>query len=244
MKWKEFFQRYVEVRVCPGCRELIDFAHAEEAFCPACRQIFDRAKTESCPACFQAYCECTCMPKSLQSVGALSLRKLVRYSSKRQKEPQNRIIYALKHRPNRRCSAFLARELYPLIREEVTTLAEEDTDRVRLVFIPRSRQSLVKYGTDQSEAICKELSLMSGIPMVSAFHRKRGGKEQKKLGVAARRKNLRGLFSVEKKEEIQGRVILLLDDVVTTGASMATCAHLLKQAGAAAVLCVCLAKND
>ena len=245
MRWKEFWQRYIQVRACAGCGELLSYEHATEAFCPACHQIFEKAKTESCSSCFQAYCECTCMPKALQREGVLSLRKLVRYSSKRQKEPQNRILYALKHKPNRRYSLFLAGELYPLIREELKALGvEEDTDEVCLSYIPRGRRSYMKYGTDQSEAICRELSELSQIPSVSVFHRKWGGKEQKKLGVAARRKNLRGLFSVEHEDQIRGKIVVLIDDVVTTGASMATCAQLLKKAGAVAILCVCIANNS
>ncbi len=185
------------------------------------------------------------MPKILKRAGALSLRKLVRYSSRRQKEPQNKILYLLKHAPNRRCSRFLAEELLPLVREELKALEiEDEREESRIVFLPRGRHSYLKYGTDQSEAIAKELSELSGIPLTSAFHRKWGGKEQKRLRVSERQRNLRGLLSVINAEEIRGKAIFLFDDVVTTGASMASCVSLLKKAGAAVVVCLCVAKTD
>lgn len=244
MRFSEFVGRYIRVRTCPGCATRISYEREKEAFCPDCREKWDKAKTESCESCFQAYCECVCMTKSLEKAGALSLRKLVRYSAKRQAEPQNKILYTLKHKPNKRLSGFLADELLPLLWEELRAVGIEDASEARIVFIPRGRRSYVKYGTDQSEEIGISLSEKSGIPMARIFHRKWGGREQKHLHVAERQKNLKGLLSVSAPEEIRGRVVILLDDVVTTGASMASCASLLKKAGAACVLCFCVAKTD
>ncbi len=245
MRFREFLERYIRVRPCPGCPSRVSYEHYGDAFCPSCRAKWDRAKTESCGTCFQAYSECVCMPKVLERAGALSLRKLVRYSSKRQKEPQNKILYLLKHKPNRRYSHFLAEELLPLVKEELKALEmEQDKSQTCIVFLPRGRRSYMKYGTDQSQTIGKELSELSGIPLVEAFHRKWGGREQKKLRVSERQKNLRGILSVSNAEEIRGKFVFLLDDIVTTGASMASCVSLLKKAGASAVLCLCIAKTD
>ena len=245
MTGREFWRRYIAVRVCAGCRELISYRQGEDAFCPKCRAAFDRAKTESCPSCFQSYCECICMPKDLQKAGVLSLRKLVRYSTNRQNEPQNRIIYSLKHKPNRRYSAFLAGELYPLVDEELRKLGVDDPkEEVCLVPIPRGRRSYMKYGTDQSESVCRALSELCGIPHARVIGRRWGGREQKKLTVSERRENLQGLLFVTDPDRVRGKVVVLLDDVVTTGASMVSCARLLKKAGAAAILSVCVAKNS
>ena len=245
MTGREFWRRYIAVRVCAGCKELISYEQSEDAFCPQCRASFDRAKTENCSKCFQAYCECTCMPSSLQKEGALSLRALVRYTSKHKREPQNRIIYSLKQKPNRRYSTFLARELDPLICEELRAVGVEDSKtEACLVPIPRGKRAYVKTGTDQSVSICRALSAVEGIPTCMCLQRKWGGKEQKNLTMAQRRKNLQGLFHVTEPELIQGKVVILLDDVVTTGATMATCARLLKKAGAVAILAVCVAKNS
>ncbi|MBR2354381.1 MAG: ComF family protein [Clostridia bacterium] len=243
MKFQEFLERYIHVRPCPGCTSRVSWEHAEDAFCTECREKWDRAKTESCKNCFQAYSDCVCMPKRLEHAGALVLRKLLRYSSKRQKEPQNRILYVLKRKPNRRYSRFLASELLPLVREELKALEIESSEAL-LTYIPRGRKSNIKYGTDQSESVTRALSVLCEVPFANTLHRKWGGKEQKRLSARERQKNLRQLFSVEDPSLVKGKVVLLFDDVVTSGASMATCVSLLKKAGASAVLCFCVAQTE
>jgi len=60
--------------------------------------------------------------------------------------------------------------------------------------------------------------------------------------VAARRENLRGAFEVVKPEEVRGRCVVLVDDVMTTGATLSACARALNRAGAAEVLGITLAR--
>ena len=244
MRFHDFLERYVYVRVCPGCGELLSYSRAREAFCMDCRRKWDQALTENCPQCFRAISECNCLPKSLSAAGALCLRKLFHYSTKRQKEPQNRILYSLKHAPNRRLAGFLALEILPMLKEELSALGvESPSDEALIVHIPRGRASRNKYGCDQSEMICRSLSELSGIPHLPILRRKIGGKEQKKLSKAERQKNLKGLFWIKDPTPLRGRVVILLDDVVTTGASMAAGVSVLKKNGAQVILCFCVAEN-
>lgn len=242
MKTIDFLEKYVFVRSCVGCRELMDASRAQEAFCPTCRRRWDAVKTENCPTCFQAASECTCMPSLLEKSGATELRKLFFYDSACATEAQNRILYAIKHRPNRRLSNFLAAELQPLIRHTLAASGLTE-DEVILVPLPRGRRAKNKYGFDQSELICRSLFELYGIPATCAIRRRIGGKEQKKLTKAERVKNLKGLFFVRDGQILCGKHVILFDDVVTTGAGMSACVSLLKQCGAADVRCLCLAQD-
>jgi ComF family protein len=76
----------------------------------------------------------------------------------------------------------------------------------------------------------------------TCLQRKRATTPQTGLSVAARRENLRGAFEVVRPEEIRGRVIVLVDDVMTTGATLSACARTLKRAGASKVLGLTLAR--
>ena len=76
----------------------------------------------------------------------------------------------------------------------------------------------------------------------SCLLRKRATTPQTGLSVSARRENLRGAFAVARPEEIRGRVIVLVDDVMTTGATLSACARTLKRAGAAKVIGLTLAR--
>ncbi|MBI4164132.1 MAG: ComF family protein [Acidobacteria bacterium] len=62
------------------------------------------------------------------------------------------------------------------------------------------------------------------------------------LSLAARHENVRGVFAVRSPELVRNRVILLVDDVMTTGATLSACASVLKRVGAREVLGVTLAR--
>jgi predicted phosphoribosyltransferase len=62
------------------------------------------------------------------------------------------------------------------------------------------------------------------------------------LGPTERRRNLRGAFRVVDAEAVRGREVLLIDDIMTTGATARECARVLKRAGAAKVWVVTAAK--
>jgi ComF family protein len=62
------------------------------------------------------------------------------------------------------------------------------------------------------------------------------------LSLTARHENVRGVFAVSMPEVIRGRVAVLIDDVMTTGATLSACAAALKQAGAQRVLGLTLAR--
>lgn len=247
MKWNEFLDRFFHVRKCGGCTGILLYEERESAFCESCLLQYRAAKVESCPKCFRSAMECTCMPKGLSAAGALCLRKLYFYRASGAHLPQNRIIYFLKHLPNRRMASFLAKDFLAAIEEELSVLGAEESERACVwVSIPRSRSSKNRYGFDQSELFCRALSRVSGIPFSNVIQRKFGGKEQKRLDERARFRNIRRLFWIKKKdaEAVRGACVLLFDDIVTTGASMAACVKVLRDAGATSVICFCLAQNQ
>jgi predicted amidophosphoribosyltransferase len=61
---------------------------------------------------------------------------------------------------------------------------------------------------------------------------------------AERRTNVAGAFEVKKRDPVRGRHVLLIDDVLTTGATAGACAAVLKRAGAARVTVLTVARVD
>jgi len=78
--------------------------------------------------------------------------------------------------------------------------------------------------------------------VTSCLRRKRATPPQTGLSVSARRENPRGAFEVVKPDTVRERAIVLIDDVMTTGATLSACARALKRAGAAKVVGLTLAR--
>ncbi len=246
MGLKYYLRRLFLVHKCASCGKIQGKYDFEEALCAKCRLAFDVAKTESCPECQKAAFECGCQPKFLSNGGSLCLRKLFFYHTGKENDPQNRLIYHLKHKRSRRAVGFVSGELWRVLSGELHLLGLEDVSAsCVLVNMPRGRSAVNKYGFDQSADICRALSKISGMPYVPAISRHFGGSEQKKLSAAERKKNIKSLMYAKRgaEERINGRYVILFDDIVTTGASMGACLPILRKMGANGVICCSLATD-
>lgn len=101
-----------------------------------------------------------------------------------------------------------------------------------LVFVPATAAAFRRRGFDHMEAIARSFSDLSGVPLLDALV-KYGHGDQRELGRVERRERARGMY--ETVEDVRACRLLLIDDVITTGATMAAASAELKRAGAAAV---------
>lgn len=114
-----------------------------------------------------------------------------------------------------------------------------------VVPVPLHYKRLAKRGYNQSELIAKHLCERTGMRLdTSLLVRKKDTKQQTRMTVAGRKRNLKNAFIADKG--CKGLKILLLDDVRTTGATLHECAAALKEAGCDKVyaVTVCFAKHD
>jgi len=92
-------------------------------------------------------------------------------------------------------------------------------------------------GYNQAQLLAEQLGKELGVPAPKGVVlRARHTKSQTTMNKEQRRKNVEGIFAVRKPEEIKGKAIILVDDVLTTGATIGSCGHALLAAGAAKVL--------
>ena len=101
-----------------------------------------------------------------------------------------------------------------------------------------------KRGFNQAELLARAVARHSGIPLVNALRRTRRAPAQAGLSASQRRRNAAGSFGIRRPEAVRGRHILLVDDVLTTGATARAAASVLKRAGAARVTVLTLARAD
>lgn len=111
--------------------------------------------------------------------------------------------------------------------------------------VPLHRNRLFERRYNQSVLLAKPLSRESGVPMAAGLlRRQRRTTSQGHLSPAARRRNVEGAFRIDpkQKDRLAGRRVLLIDDVLTTGATVNAIARRLKRDGAAAVDVLTLAR--
>ena len=114
-----------------------------------------------------------------------------------------------------------------------------------VVAMPLSRRRLHQRGFNQSHLLASALAAGLQLPLLPpAAIRRRHRPPQSTLPRGQRRSNVRGVFQVAAAEQVKKRNLLLIDDVVTTGATMAELSETLMRAGAAAVCCWALARPD
>jgi ComF family protein len=112
-----------------------------------------------------------------------------------------------------------------------------------MVPVPLHKVRLRERGFNQSEWIAKGIGESMGIPLsASVLSRKKQTKTQTQLSAPQREKNVRDAFTVTNSEAVKDRAVFLVDDVITTGATLNACARCLKDAGAASVIGLALAR--
>ena len=115
-----------------------------------------------------------------------------------------------------------------------------DTDV--LTWIPISSRRKYRRGYDQTELIAKVVSEELGLELLPTLRKIRHTKPQSTMGDAAhRRANILGAYEVTDPSLIRDQRVLLLDDIVTTGATASECARMLLTAGAKEVKLATLA---
>ncbi|MBF0374100.1 MAG: ComF family protein [Alphaproteobacteria bacterium] len=106
-----------------------------------------------------------------------------------------------------------------------------------LVPVPMHRLRLFQRTYNQAAMLARELSRLSGVAFApEALSRGRATPSQGRMGRVERIKNVRGAFAPGRNGDlVRGRAVLLIDDVLTTGATASECARALRKAGAASV---------
>ena len=100
-------------------------------------------------------------------------------------------------------------------------------------WVPLSRARLRTRGYDQAHLLAAELAERAQLPCVKTLKKIKNVKPQSRTGAfESRQKNIRGAYTVTDAEAIKGKNILLVDDIITTGATISECAATLLEAGA------------
>ena len=240
------------VRLSPIARQ-DNLSRGKVCLCHDCMQKWQTAKRDACHTCFMPAGECTCTTIN-RKIKQPFIPSLFFYHQNRV-SVQNQVLFSAKTKHAPELFGFLAEELRASVEKLIAEQGVNRDDCI-LTWLPRSKRSIKKYGHDQAKLLCLELSRSLNITALPLLTR-RGGTEQKMLDAKERSKNaetstflnanLRGMKH-KKKLDIRGLVenktVILVDDIITTGASMRRGILLLEPLKPRAVLCVCVARRE
>ena len=228
---------------CAGCNQLLPTCDGtqENVFCKECAEEWEREMRLQCPHCFAPYCECRCQPRVMQRAGSMAFIKLSPYGETQAYRVVHRMILDAKKHPRRRVLSYVARELAVSLSAflQENNVAKES---VVITHLPRHPRKRRKEGVDQALELARALAKATGLPHKVLLARYGKSREQKRLKAKERIENLKDEFY--SCRDVQGAFVVLVDDLVTTGAGMSVAVKLLRDAGACGVLVTALAHTE
>lgn len=147
------------------------------------------------------------------------------------------LIIRLKYKSDFICGEILAKYMSELVKNN-----ELQFDLIS--YVPMTKKALKNRGYNQSEFLANYLSRFLNIPMICALIKIKETKDQIGLSGEERWINMENCFEVEENKLIKNKKILLVDDVITTGATAFYCARSLKEKGISDVYILTIAKSN
>lgn len=200
--------------------------------CPYCHKILDNPRTPVCPSC---------QPKLPWLSGRAAERRVDFtegcFSPLAYQGAVPEAVRRYKFGPVRACSTPFGAVMAQCLQDHLTQGAD------LITWCPLSRKRLRERGFDQAELLARAVGRELSLPVLGTLKKVKNTQPQSGLEEdSARRANARGAYIVLPGLELEGKNVVLVDDVVTSGATISECAGLLRMAGARAVYGLTLAQ--
>lgn len=222
---------------CICCDEPLPY-NCEEVFCDECRAEWENAKNERCRTCNQSINDCYCGIRDNKDAIVDKEIHLVQYD-KSVRNAANKLIYSCKDKNVgayfRAIALEMYKELYPRL---------EKKDYI-VCSVPRTVEAVRRKGHDQSREIALEFCALSGLRYSDLLYNKGTNAQKSHRTLKNRTENASKSYMINSdvNKTLKGRYVILIDDIVTTGASTVRCAKLLKSKGAKKVYVMTIAKT-
>ncbi len=226
--------------MCPSCNVLLDsqanwcsaclisFMHAiNQRYCPKCASSLGPHQEYSVSSGKCSFCEKLQLP--LNNVCRLGVYE----------QSLSRAIVNFKYRSDMFGLDILARMLSDRLSEQ-NWFKETDI----LCPIPSHWKRKFKRGFNQSAVLAERISSVTSKPMILLLRKTRETLSQTGLNLSQRKENVQGAFAVRSSWDVTLSNVCLIDDVMTTGATLAEASRVLKEAGAKRVSAGILARAE
>lgn len=222
---------------CCGCDLAYD---REEYLCPACEKTLVRPGPLICLRCGVnlpsggAHCF-ACRGSKGRAYKCKIIRSAWIFNT-----PSRALVHGLKYNG----ADYFAKTMGSQMARNFANYPELSSAQL-IIPVPLFKAKERKRGYNQSELLARYFSAHTGLPVaVNLLVRSRDTISQTRLGRKARLSNMKGAFVCPAPQAVKGKIILLVDDVATTGATLEGCAVALRQAGAKRVFAYTYAREN
>ena len=210
---------YISVPRCIFCGERLNIS--ERALCENCKAKYLDHKERNCSICSKPLYLCDCTSEYLDSHFIHKHIKVFRYKSG-EESPANELIYKLKRENRRDLINFIADELAVSLSANV-----EITPNTIFTSVPRRKRAKALYGLDHAEKLAKAVANIFSAeykPLLKSM-----AKTAQKKGESTEKRIENAKFKlINENLDLSGKTVIIIDDIVTTGASMGSAAFNIK----------------
>ena len=239
-KWGRTVLDLVYPLRCPGCRAALPAGADLGEFCLGCDEQVRGIEPPFCHVCSEPFPGD--IPGEFTCPNCAGRRQAFDFSVCRwlSRGPVREAIHRLKYEREPSLRLPLAKLMMPALQD--VRLADSAWLMVPVPLHPRKKRER-QY--NQSAELARTLSRLTGVPWCDALRRVRYTHSQAGLDREGRLKNLKGAFGIAPRfsRPLAGRDILLIDDVLTTGATAHECALTLKSGGVGKVVVLTVARG-
>lgn len=218
---KDFISYLIFGNHCKYCDELIAFG---EMLCNECKSNLPRITGEKCRLCGAGKDRCTCKKAKMKYDGICApfyYEKTIETAIRKFKFADKPYI-----------AKVLAEDTAAAVKENFADISFDFID-----FIPFSKNQSKKRKYNPAGEIAKEMSKLLEIPIKNVLTKSFETETQHISGAFYRKGNVAGAYDISENADLQGKTVLLVDDIKTTGSTLNECARVLKIAGAEKVCC-------
>ncbi len=214
--WLSFTKR------CRYCNTIIE---KDQELCADCKESLPIIKGERCQYCGVEKSRCACK-KHKMGYDGITAPFYYEGGAKRS-------VHLLKFNGKIFMADILAEDMAKCVKEDFA-----DIEFDFITFVPFSLSQKLKRNYNQSELLAEKLSEELNVPLKNVLVKLFDTQTQHNMGAKYRKGNVFGVYDVKEKADVKGKIVLLVDDVKTSGATLDDCAWILKIRGAEKVYCV------
>lgn len=212
--------------------------------CAACEKKLFQNENIICPLCLSSLTYASEERLEMEYAGKFFEKKIIENSFStfvfEKEKALQKIIHELKYKQRFQIGVFLGEVIGEKVKEKI------DEWIIDLIIpVPLHPAKKAERGYNQSDYIAKGLSNKLNISYsTKIIKRKKYTTSQTKLHSDKREENVKDAFLIKKKDLIKNKNILLVDDVITTGATINSCGKVLKENGAKQIYAASVAVAD